>query len=116
MTFEAQILKGTHALQPNIETKLMKLFLQVTFHSIIAVILAIPGLILLDPCSPPFLLSMTEYCASVTWTGSIGFQHFAFLFDTWMIIHVTMGGSMEIIYILFAGIVSMLNYFAELKR
>lgn len=78
--------------------------------------LAIPGLIFLDPCSPPFLLSIREDCASISWASCIGVQHFSILIETWMIMHVAMGGMIEIVYILFAGIVSMLSYFAVLNR
>lgn len=107
---------GTPALETNTETKLMKLFILATFYTIVAVIVTIPALIFLEPCSPPFLLSMRQDCASITWSGSLGAQHLALLLDVWMLIQILMGGVIEIMYILLAGIMSMLNYFVVLKR
>lgn len=57
----------------NRETKLLKLFIHATFYTIIAFIMPIPGLILLDPCLPPFLLSVRDDCSSITW--SVGVEH-----------------------------------------
>ncbi|XP_035711648.1 uncharacterized protein LOC118437013 [Folsomia candida] len=94
----------------------MKLFLDVAFLSSTAVTLAIPALIWLDPCSPPFLLSIMKDCASITWSiRSLGMQHLVILLEFWMTSHIILGGTFEIVYILFAGIVSMLNYFAVLR-
>lgn len=98
------------------ETKLMKLFLHVAFFSLILVALSIPGLILLDPSAPPFILSIRKDSSSISWTSSFGVQHIVILFETWMSSHIMMGGSLEIAYMLFAGIVTMLNYFDVLRR
>ncbi|OXA46151.1 hypothetical protein Fcan01_19064 [Folsomia candida] len=114
--FETKLFKGTTVPETNTETKLMKLFIHLTFYIIIAMMVAIPVLIFVDPCSPPFLLSIREDCASISWTNCLGAQHLAILFDLWMLIHVLMGGVIEIIYILFAGTMSILNYFDVLKR
>ncbi|OXA48831.1 hypothetical protein Fcan01_16502 [Folsomia candida] len=115
MDFEKKLVAGKRSLNENLESKLMKLFLQVTFFSVIATAFAIIGLILLDPCLPPFLLSVRDDCGSITWTSALGAQHLTFLLDTWMAFHVLPGGTLEIIYILFVGIVSMLNYFAVIR-
>lgn len=107
---------GKSDLSVNLETKLMMHFLHLTFYSIFAVPIAKLGLILLDPCSPPFLLSMRGDCSSIDWTKSFGYQNLILIFDVLMDIHVFVGGSLEIVYNFFTGIVCLLNYFAVLRR
>lgn len=94
----------------------MKLLLQLVYYTIFAVPVAKLALILLDPCSPPFLLSMWVDCSSVKWTKSFGYQNLILIFDIWMNIHAFIGGSFEILYVYLTGIVCLLNYFDVLRR
>ncbi|OXA48790.1 hypothetical protein Fcan01_16393, partial [Folsomia candida] len=115
MDYEKKLVTGKSDLSVNLETKLMMHFLHLTFYSIFAVPIAKLGLILLDPCSPPFLLSMRGDCSSIDWTKSFGYQNLILIFDVLMDIHVFVGGSLEIVYNFFTGIVCLLNYFAVLR-
>ncbi|OXA43035.1 hypothetical protein Fcan01_22007 [Folsomia candida] len=58
---------------------------------------------------------MREDCASIKWTR-FGLQHVIILFETWMNIHVYIGGTLEVVHALFVGIACLLNYFEVLGR
>ncbi|OXA48789.1 hypothetical protein Fcan01_16394 [Folsomia candida] len=116
MEFEKKVVAGKPDWNVNLETILMKLLLQLVYYTIFAVPVAKLALILLDPCSPPFLLSMWVDCSSVKWTKSFGYQNLILIFDIWMNIHAFIGGSFEILYVYLTGIVCLLNYFDVLRR
>ncbi|OXA45026.1 hypothetical protein Fcan01_20122 [Folsomia candida] len=98
------------------EAKLMKLLIQLTFFTAFFVSLSIPCLLLLDPLSPPFILSMKKDWGNICWTSGLGFQHLVILLEAYMAMHIVVGGSVEISYVLIAGIVTLLNYFDVLRR
>ncbi|OXA54829.1 GTPase Obg [Folsomia candida] len=116
MQFETRLIKGNPNLRVNLETKVIKLFIHISFYSVIGVAAAILGLTLMDPCSPPFLLSMKSDCASIKWITHFGLQHVVLIFETWMNVHSYVGGSLEVFYTLVVGIVCILNYFEVLRR
>ena len=75
----------------------------------------IPILIFVDPCTPPFLLSMTEGCRDIEWV-TLRPEMLVVLFDAWMGLCIYVTGTTCIFFILFIGTTTMLDYFHILKR
>lgn len=96
------------------EGKVMSLFVYVAEFTIIFVPLAIIFLLLVDPCTPPFILSMSPNCNEISWM-SPGPEIFVVLFESWMGLQL-FSGTAWVFYILFAGIVEVLDYFQLLEK
>lgn len=79
----------------------------------IALPLAIFCLILVRPCTPPFLGSMLTSCSEISWFGPAIFLP---LFELWIAIEVFVTGSLYIDFGLTVGIITLLNFFRVLER
>lgn len=73
---------------------------------------AMVALLTMDPCTPPFLLSMSDRCGEM---GRMNLEIFVVLFEAWIVMHMFGNGIPWVCYILFAGIVVILDYFELLK-
>lgn len=67
-------------------------------------------LIIFQPCTPPFLLSMSAKCGEIKWTH-IGSTHAIVLFELWMCAQIFNGAAPTVFFVCFAGIICLLNYF-----
>lgn len=73
------------------------------------------ALLSMEPCIPPFLLSMSLHCEEIE--RKEGVLHiFLVLFEAWMTLQMLCFGSTWVFYIIFAGTVSILDYFQLLRR
>lgn len=93
----------------------MSIFLYVAEFTGIVAPFAVLILIMIDPCTPPFLLSFHAGCADIAWISG-DLKIFVVLFEAWVTLQLFSAGAPWVYYILFAGIVSILDYFQVLKR
>lgn len=97
------------------QTKAMSLFLNVLEISVIALPFAVFVLLTMDPCTPPFLLSMSDRCGKMN-CMKFGPEIFVILFEAYMTLQLACSGSTWPMYVLFTGIETILNYSQLLKR
>ncbi|OXA42172.1 hypothetical protein Fcan01_23271 [Folsomia candida] len=67
LDYESHILEGARKLQTSTQLKATLGFFHLLKHSYYMVPLAVLGLILFEPCTPPFILSMTTSCSQIRW-------------------------------------------------
>ncbi|OXA42442.1 hypothetical protein Fcan01_22758 [Folsomia candida] len=91
----------------------MLAFLYLLKHSYYLIPLAIFGLILIDPCAPPFILSMHAGCSDLRGNGLV---ILILLLETYLCFCLFYIGTAPIVHNLFAGISSLLSYFQLLER
>ncbi|OXA47612.1 hypothetical protein Fcan01_17873 [Folsomia candida] len=113
LDFEAKILQGEKMLKTPQQAKAIIMFFYMLKHNYYLIPLAVLGLILLEPCTPPFHLSMSLSCSAIQWKGLIILIPFL---ETYICACFCYIGSAGIVYNLFAGISSLLNYFQLLER
>lgn len=82
-------------------------------HSYYLIPVAVFGLILVNPCTPPFILSMSAGCSEISWCGWVILIPVLEMYLSLCFFYV---GTASIVYNLFAGISSILNYFQLLDR
>lgn len=101
-------------MKTSLEARVMFFFLCLAQFSCILMPFAVIALLSVDPCMPPFLLSMF-HCTEISWT-SPGAEIFVLIFEAWMALQLFTAGTPWVFYILFAGIVAILDYFKLLKK
>ncbi|OXA49376.1 hypothetical protein Fcan01_15930 [Folsomia candida] len=113
LDFEVKILQGEEKLKTSVQTKGMFVFFHILKHNYYLIPLAVLGLILIDPCTPPFLLSMSTNCSAIRWNGWVILIP---LIETYICACFFYIGIVAIVYNLFAGISSLMSYFQLLER
>ncbi|OXA47836.1 hypothetical protein Fcan01_17249 [Folsomia candida] len=113
LDFETKISEGEAKLEKTLQVKAMLIFFHILKESHYLIPLACLGLTLMDPCTPPFILSMSKSCSVIRWNGLIILIP---LLETYLCFCVFYIGTTPIVYNLFAGISSMLSYFQLLER
>ncbi|OXA54079.1 hypothetical protein Fcan01_11224 [Folsomia candida] len=68
LEYESNILEGAEKPESSTQLKATIVFFHLLKHSYYMGPLAVLGLILFDPCTPPFILSMTTACSELRWT------------------------------------------------
>ncbi|OXA47974.1 hypothetical protein Fcan01_17295 [Folsomia candida] len=114
LTFEKDLLQDGESMKTSLEARVMFFFLCLAQFSCILMPFAVIALLSVDPCMPPFLLSMF-HCTEISWT-SPGAEIFVLIFEAWMALQLFTAGTPWVFYILFAGIVAILDYFKLLKK
>ncbi|OXA48968.1 hypothetical protein Fcan01_16691 [Folsomia candida] len=107
LNFEDNIMQGEEKLETSLQTKAMLMFFHVLNQNYYLIPLAILALILIDPCRPPFLLSMSPNCSAIRWNGLVILIP---LLETYISACFCYIGTAPITYNLFAGISSLLSY------
>lgn len=92
--------------------KAMYCFLYVAELTVVAFPVGVFLLLMDDPCTPPFLLSAYQSCSNI----AIGPRVFLVLFEAWISLQLANSGTTWAVYILFAGILAILNYLDVLRR
>ncbi|OXA64260.1 hypothetical protein Fcan01_00206 [Folsomia candida] len=95
--------------------KAMKYFIGLIEISLPVISLLQMALFLFVPCTPPFIVSMSEECGEIRkglgpsrWIGHI--------LDTWILSHGCYSAAIPVLFVLCVGIVCFLTYFEILKR
>ncbi|XP_035715556.1 uncharacterized protein LOC118438863 [Folsomia candida] len=114
LNFERDLLQEGESISTSITTKLMFIFIYLTEFTVMAVPSAVCLLLMVDPCVPPFLLSFSPSCSTISWMPP-GREIFVVLFEAWMALQLFSSGATWAFFIFFAGIVAMLNYFQLLE-
>lgn len=100
--------------EASLQAKAMIVFFHLLKHNYYIIPMAVLGLILLDPCDPPFIHSMTKRCSEIRWNGLIVLVP---LLETYISLPMfLLIGTAPIVYNLFAGISSLLIYFQMHER
>lgn len=100
---------------PSLEAKVMYIFNWVLEFTILALPFAVCFLLMVDPCTPPFLLSFSQSCAKITWISG-GWEILVVLFEACVALQALTAAFPCVCCLLFGGIVAILDYFHVLKR
>ncbi|OXA49222.1 hypothetical protein Fcan01_16024 [Folsomia candida] len=95
-----QLIFWGHPVSTRNSTRVMLLFCQVFHISSIVCPLLIFALVLVKPCLPPFLGSMTHFCTAGVWSSSETAKYFRLILpasDLWMALLCDVGGGAFII-------------------
>ncbi|OXA47973.1 hypothetical protein Fcan01_17292 [Folsomia candida] len=93
----------------NMFCKLMRFFIPFAAGAFVVTIVLKFILLTFAPCTPPFLLSIVEDCGKT----EVALLH---LFESWMAWHMFTAGGWYTLYIIFAGIESILSYIFILEK
>lgn len=97
----------------SLTAKAMVLFMHMGHFSMFAVPLAPFALTLIRPCTPPFLLSISQKCEEISWFGPAIFVP---LFELWVSFQIFLTGTLWIYFGIFVSVVTLQNYFRILDR
>ncbi|OXA47471.1 hypothetical protein Fcan01_17799 [Folsomia candida] len=92
----------------SLTAKAMVLFMHMGHFSMFAVPLAPFALTLIRPCTPPFLLSISQKCEEISWFGPAIFVP---LFELWVSFQIFLTGTLWIYFGIFVSVVTLQNYF-----
>lgn len=96
-------------MKTSLEARVMFVYLCLAESTCIIIPFGVTALLIMDPCTPPFLLS-TFRCAEISYTSAEP-KIFVVLFEAWMSLQLFFAGSTWVFCILFPGIVAILDYF-----
>lgn len=106
-------IKGEGKLTTSSQAEAMFVFFHLLKHNYYLIPLAVLGLLLIDPCTPPFIMSKSVSCSTIRWNGWVILIP---LFETHLCACFCYIGTASFVYNLMAGISSLLSYFQLLER
>ncbi|OXA40398.1 hypothetical protein Fcan01_25070 [Folsomia candida] len=110
---EATLMFNLPHLPASLETKAVKLYIQLCDVCIPAFPVLLFILLRVAPCTPPFILSMLLGCQDAdTCIGSYLGVH---IFEAWMSAHIVYSAGIVACYVFFVGIVFILNFLRVLE-
>ncbi|OXA47716.1 hypothetical protein Fcan01_17514 [Folsomia candida] len=112
MDFETKVLKDRENMKMSLLARAMALFMHVAHFSVIAVPMAAFALILVRPCTPPFLLSLSNQCEGIVWYGPAIIIP---LFELWIGLQFFITGTVWSFFGIFVSVVTLQTYFRILN-
>ncbi|OXA38431.1 hypothetical protein Fcan01_26876 [Folsomia candida] len=107
-------LSSHHDVPPSLVAKATKAFLWLVEISVPLVGLFHFVLLLIVPCTPPFILSMSASCSADSHNSFVRLViHF---FESWMLTHTVYAADLFILFVFCCGIVSLLTYYRMMQR
>lgn len=99
----------------SLEVRAMLIFFYVADFSMMAIPMFVFLLLVVDPCTPPFLLSSSAGCLGIAGISQ-GPKFFIALFEAWVALQLIYSGAFCILDVMFTGIVAILSYCQLLGR